>query len=54
MGKDDSGDSFGNIVPQDATVLPSAIVGYQTEGLDMSNVETRIAEVPRTTAPRGD
>lgn len=52
MGND--GDTFGNIVPQDATSLPSAVVGYQTEGLDMSKVQTRIVDVPRTTIARGE
>lgn len=51
---DTNGDSFGDVVPQDATILPTAVGGYQTEGLDPSNTETRIIEASHTAAPEGE
>lgn len=46
MAKPTSGDdSFGNIVPQAAILLPSAVNHeYVTEGLKPTGVETRFAE----------
>jgi hypothetical protein len=45
MANTPSDDSFGDIVPQSAIILPSAVnYDYVTEGLDPSGTQTRIAE----------